>query len=33
VIRAAVFNHRTGFADIDGFFTDALRVSAELRTR
>ena len=31
VIRAAVFNHRTTSADIDGFFEDALAVAAELR--
>jgi glutamate/tyrosine decarboxylase-like PLP-dependent enzyme len=30
VIRAAVFNHRTTAADIDGFFADALRLAAEL---
>jgi len=33
VIRAAIFNHRTTDADIDGFFADAARVAAELRTR
>ena len=33
VIRAAIFNHRTSLADIDGFFADATRVAAELRTR
>jgi glutamate/tyrosine decarboxylase-like PLP-dependent enzyme len=31
VIRAAVFNHRTSFADIDGFFADAERIGRELR--
>ena len=30
VIRAAVFNHRTTAADIDGFFADAVRLAAEL---
>jgi glutamate/tyrosine decarboxylase-like PLP-dependent enzyme len=30
VIRAAIFNHRTTLADIDGFFADSLRVAAEL---
>jgi glutamate/tyrosine decarboxylase-like PLP-dependent enzyme len=30
-IRAAVFNHRTTLADIDGFFADATRLAAELR--
>jgi aromatic-L-amino-acid decarboxylase len=30
VIRAAIFNHRTTAADIDGFFEDAARVAAEL---
>jgi len=33
VLRAAVFNHRTSFADIDGFFADALRLGAELRSK
>jgi len=33
VIRAAIFNHRTTFADIDGFFADAARLAAELRSR
>jgi glutamate/tyrosine decarboxylase-like PLP-dependent enzyme len=31
VLRAAVFNHRTSFADIDGFFADARRLGEELR--
>ncbi|HTX48281.1 MAG TPA: pyridoxal-dependent decarboxylase [Caulobacteraceae bacterium] len=31
VLRAAVFNHRTSFADIDGFFADARRLGADLR--
>ncbi len=31
VIRAAIFNHRTTFADVDGFFADATRIAAELR--
>jgi aromatic-L-amino-acid/L-tryptophan decarboxylase len=30
VVRAAVFNHRTGFADIDAFFEDARQIAAEL---
>ena len=30
VIRAAIFNHRTSFADIDAFFEDAAAVAAEL---
>jgi glutamate/tyrosine decarboxylase-like PLP-dependent enzyme len=30
VIRAAIFNHRTRLADIDGFFDDAARIAAEL---
>lgn len=30
VIRAAVFNHRTTLADIDGFFEDAAHIAAEL---
>ncbi len=30
VIRAAIFNHRTTLADIDGFFDDATRIAAEL---
>jgi glutamate/tyrosine decarboxylase-like PLP-dependent enzyme len=30
VVRAAIFNHRTTVADIDGFFADASRVAAEL---
>jgi aromatic-L-amino-acid decarboxylase len=30
VIRAAVFNHRTTAADIDGFFADAARLAAAL---
>jgi aromatic-L-amino-acid/L-tryptophan decarboxylase len=30
VIRAAIFNHRTTLADIDGFFEDAVRIAAEL---
>lgn len=30
VIRAAIFNHRTALADIDGFFDDATRIAAEL---
>ena len=33
VIRAAIFNHRTRLADIDGFFADAVRIAAELRPR
>jgi len=33
VIRAAVFNHRTTFADVDGFFEDAARLAGELRSR
>jgi aromatic-L-amino-acid decarboxylase len=33
VVRAAIFNHRTSFADIDGFFEDAARVAADLRAR
>jgi len=32
VVRAAVFNHRTGFADIDAFFEDARAIAAELPT-
>jgi glutamate/tyrosine decarboxylase-like PLP-dependent enzyme len=31
VIRAAIFNHRTTAADIDGFFQDALAIANELR--
>jgi len=31
VIRAAIFNHRTTWADIDGFFQDALAIAGELR--
>ena len=31
VIRAAIFNHRTTEADIDGFFQDALAIATELR--
>jgi glutamate/tyrosine decarboxylase-like PLP-dependent enzyme len=31
VVRAAVFNHRTTLADVDGFFADATRLAAELR--
>ena len=31
VIRAAIFNHRTTEADIDGFFQDALAIANELR--
>ena len=30
VIRAAIFNHRTSFADIDAFLDDATGVAAEL---
>jgi glutamate/tyrosine decarboxylase-like PLP-dependent enzyme len=30
VIRAAIFNHRTTLADVDGFFEDAARIAAEL---
>jgi len=30
VIRAAIFNHRTTLADIDGFFEDATRLAAEI---
>ena len=30
VIRAAIFNHRTRFDDIDAFFDDAGRIAAEL---
>jgi glutamate/tyrosine decarboxylase-like PLP-dependent enzyme len=30
VIRAAIFNHRTTFADVDGFFADAERLGAEV---
>jgi hypothetical protein len=30
VIRAAIFNHRTTLADIDGFFDDATRLAAEI---
>jgi glutamate/tyrosine decarboxylase-like PLP-dependent enzyme len=30
VLRAAVFNHRTSFADIDGFFADTQRLGAEV---
>jgi len=30
VVRAAIFNHRTSFADIDGFFDDAAAIAAEL---
>ena len=30
VVRAAVFNHRTTFADIDAFFDDAARIAVEL---
>ena len=30
VVRAAIFNHRTGLADIDAFFEDAAAVAAEL---
>jgi glutamate/tyrosine decarboxylase-like PLP-dependent enzyme len=30
VVRAAIFNHRTTLADIDGFFADAARIAAEL---
>jgi len=30
VIRAAVFNHRTSFADIDAFFDDAAGIAVEL---
>jgi len=30
VLRAAVFNHRTSFADVDGFFDDASRIAAQL---
>jgi aromatic-L-amino-acid decarboxylase len=30
VIRAAVFNHRTTFADIDAFFDDAAAIAVEL---
>ena len=30
VIRAAVFNHRTGLADIDAFFEDAAGIAVEL---
>lgn len=30
VIRAAIFNHRTRFEDIDGFFADASRIAAEM---
>ena len=33
VVRAAIFNHRTSFADIDGFFDDAVRIAAEPRSR
>jgi glutamate/tyrosine decarboxylase-like PLP-dependent enzyme len=33
VLRAAVFNHRTSFADIDGFFADARRIGEELRAK
>jgi glutamate/tyrosine decarboxylase-like PLP-dependent enzyme len=33
VIRAAIFNHRTTLADVDGFFADATRLAAELRPR
>jgi glutamate/tyrosine decarboxylase-like PLP-dependent enzyme len=33
VIRAAIFNHRTTGADIDGFFADAMRLAAELRAK
>lgn len=32
VIRAAIFNHRTSFADVDGFFADASRIAADLRS-
>ena len=31
VIRAAIFNHRTRLADVDGFFDDAASIAAELR--
>ena len=30
VVRAAIFNHRTSFADIDGFFDDAAGIAVEL---
>jgi glutamate/tyrosine decarboxylase-like PLP-dependent enzyme len=33
VIRAAIFNHRTTLADVDGVFEDAARIAAELGPR